>query len=45
MAKVWVGGDGMWICNIMPCGPYRYILYSQLIVTHDAMITMRYRPM
>ena len=33
------------ICNIMPCGPYRYMRYSQLIVTHDAMITMRYRPM
>ena len=33
------------ICNIMPFGPYRYILYSQFTVTHDAAITMRYRPM
>ena len=31
-------------CNIMPCGPYRYILYSQLIVTHDATVTRMYNP-
>ena len=36
----------MGICNTMPFRPYgKYMRTSQFTVMHDAMITMRYRPM
>ena len=40
MTKVGHGGGQPTPCNIMPCEPYRYILYSQFTVMHNAAVTM-----